>query len=205
MYCMKCSASIEPHSKFCSSCGTQVNQLNQAKPSDPWVSDSPKRQQTIIDAKPIATTENGVMAFIKKWGTRAIILIVATIFAVLGKDLGRALTDKSDNASIWEKAVPAFAEEKIKLGIPRRLDDNTLLTDMFVKDKSINYIYKINDMSPDYETIVHVKAIAKESFTHALCDNILIDKYQGAANYIYQFPSKTLTATFNKSDCPAVR
>ncbi|BCU90954.1 hypothetical protein YP72344_24490 [Yersinia pseudotuberculosis] len=182
MYCMKCSASIEPHSKYCSSCGTQVSQLSLAKP--------------------IATTENGFMDFIKKWGTRAIILIVATIFAVLYKDLGRALTDKSDNASIWEKVGPAFAEEKIKLGIPRRLDDNTVITDMFIQDKSINYVYKINDMTPDYETVVHVKTIAKESFTHALCSNILIDKHQGSANYIYQFPTKTLTATFNKSDCP---
>ncbi|MGT3279352.1 zinc ribbon domain-containing protein [Yersinia enterocolitica] len=202
MYCMKCGASVDPQHKYCSSCGTQVSQPNQIKPSNPWLSGSPKRQQTIIDAKPIATTENSPIGFIKKWGTRAIILIVATIFAVLGKDLGRALSDKSDNASIWEKAVPAFAEEKIKIGIPKRLDDNTLLNDMFIKDKSINYIYKINDMKPDYETVVHAKAIAKESFTHALCNNILISKYQGSANYIYQFPTKTLTATFTKSDCP---
>ncbi|OWF75891.1 hypothetical protein B4903_18680 [Yersinia frederiksenii] len=199
MYCMECGTSIEPHNKYCSSCGAQVSQL---KTSNSWLSDSPKRQQTIINAKPTATTENSLIGFIKKWGTRAIILIVATIFAVLGKDLGRVLTDKSDNASIWEKAEPAFAEEKIKIGIPMRLDDNTLLTDMFIKDKSINYIYKINDMTPDDETVAHAKAIAKESFTHALCDNILIAKYQGSANYIYQFPTKTLTATFNKSDCP---
>ncbi|CNI91447.1 zinc ribbon domain-containing protein [Yersinia enterocolitica] len=202
MYCMKCGASVDPLSKYCSSCGTQVSQPSQINPSNPWLSGSPKRQQTIIDAKPTVTTENSLIGFIKKWGTRAIILIVATIFAVLAKDLGRTLADKSDNASIWEKAVPAFAEEKIKIGIPKRLDDNTLLTDMFVKDKSINYIYKINDMSPDDKTVIHAKAVAKESFTHALCDNILIDKYQGSVNYIYQFPTKTLTATFNKSDCP---
>ncbi|HEC1649731.1 TPA: zinc ribbon domain-containing protein [Yersinia enterocolitica] len=202
MYCMKCGASVDPNDKFCSSCGTQVNQLNQTKTSAPWLNDSSKRQQTIIDVKPTASTKNDFMDSIKKWGTRAIILIVATVFAVLGKDIGRVLTDKSNNASIWENAAPAFAEEKIKLGIPKRLDDNTVITDMFIQDKSINYIYKINDMTPDDETLVHAKAIAKESFTHALCDNILIAKYQGSANYIYQFPTKTLTATFNKSDCP---
>ncbi|WP_145517494.1 hypothetical protein [Yersinia mollaretii] len=142
------------------------------------------------------------MEFIKKWGLRIIIIIIATIFAVLVKNLGGVLADKSDNASIWEKAVPAFEEEKIKIGIPKRLDENTLITDMFVKDRSINYLYKINDMTPDDETTIHVKAVAKKSFTDALCNNTLIEKYQGSVNYIYQFPQKTLTATFNKSDCP---
>lgn len=203
MYCMKCGTSIEPQSKFCSSCGTPVSHLNPTKPANPWLSDPQKRQQTIIDTKPTVPIEHRLIGFIKKWGTRIIILIVATIFAVLGKDLGRALTDKSDNASIWEKAVTVYVEEKIKLGIPKRLDENTLITDIFVKDKSINFIYKINDMTPNYETIVHVKAIAKESFINALCVNILIDKYQGSVNYIYQFPKKTLIATFNKSDCPS--
>lgn len=202
MYCMKCGASIEPHSKYCASCGTEVNQLNQVKPSNPWLGDSPKRQQTIVDTKPITTAENSLISFIKKWGTKITILIVVTIFAVLGKDLGRILTEEYNSASVWEKAVAAVIEEKSKLGIPKRLDDNTILADMFIQDKSINYIYKINDMTPDDETLVHAKAIAKESFTHALCDNILIAKYQGSANYIYQFPAKTLTATFNKSDCP---
>ncbi|WP_145508034.1 zinc ribbon domain-containing protein [Yersinia alsatica] len=203
MYCMKCGALIEPHNKYCSSCGTQVNQLSQTKSSTRWLSDSPKRQQTIINAKSIAATENSFMGFIKKWGTKITILIVATFFAVLGKDLGRVLTEKYNNASVWERAVTVMIEEKNKLGVPKRLDDNTILSDMFIQDKSINYLYKINEITLDNDSKNDIKSIAKASFINSLCANVLIDKYQGSVNYIYKFSSDSVTYTFTKSDCPS--
>ncbi|CAI0845011.1 Predicted membrane protein [Serratia quinivorans] len=205
MYCNKCGATIEVDDKFCKACGTSTYSTKTIGEKNPWTTSTPlpstppnKPINTALIEKP---EENSTIKFIKKWGYRVVILVVAGMVAVIAKPLGQILTDKYQASRIWEDAPVELEKVKKSMGLPKRLDEYTTLNNMFITGHELHYEYVVNDIKIDTSTKPEVTRIALDAFNKALCQNVLITKFGGISVYTYKFPNDDITYKFTKSDC----
>ncbi|AMG98140.1 hypothetical protein AL485_02585 [Serratia liquefaciens] len=145
--------------------------------------------------------ENSLITFIKKWAYRIIILIAASMAAVIAKPFGIMLADQYQESKVWKEATEEVDKKKIEMKLPKRIDVNTQVSDVFVSGRELHYVYLINDLNISEDNRKDINSFALTSFNKALCDNALITKYHGTSVYTYKFPNGTLTYKFTKTDC----
>ncbi|CAI0905469.1 Uncharacterised protein [Serratia quinivorans] len=204
MYCNKCGAIVEVGDKFCRACGTSAFSTKKIGEQNPWTASPPTPSPPEKQFKAAlieAPEENSVFKFIKKWGYRIIILVVAGMAAVIAKPLGQMLSDKSQTSKVWEDAPIELEKVKKSMGLPKRLDEYTTLNNMFITGHELHYEYVVNDILIDKSTKPEIAIIAKDAFNKALCQNVLITKFGGISVYTYKFPNDDITYKFTKSDC----
>lgn len=207
MYCNKCGATVEVDDKFCRACGTSAYSTKKIGEQNPWTASNPLPPPTPLPKKPIkaalieAPEENSVITFIKKWGYRIIILVVAGMAAVIAKPLGQILTDKYQTSKVWEDAPVELEKVKKSMGLPKRLDEYTTLNNMFITGHELHYEYVVNGIQIDKSTKPEIDRIAQDAFNKALCKNVLITKFGGISVYTYKFPNNDITYKFTKSNC----
>ena len=204
MYCNKCGGKVEVDDKFCRACGTSTYSTKKIGEQNPWTTSNPtpaSPEKQFKAALIEAPEENSANKFIKKWGYRIIILVVAGMAAVIAKPLGQMLTNKYQTSKVWEDAPVELEKVKKSMGLPKRLDEYTTLSNMFITGHELHYEYVVNDIQLDEGKKPEIAKIARDAFNKALCQNVLITKFGGISVYTYKFPNDDITYKFTKSDC----
>ncbi|HHQ6551523.1 TPA: zinc-ribbon domain-containing protein [Serratia fonticola] len=206
MYCNKCGATLEVDDKFCRACGTSTYSIKKVGEQNPWTASPPppplppeeKKASAPIIVKP---QDNKFLAFIKLWTYRAIALAVVTIAIVLGKPIVQILIAQYQDSTFWDELPAELDKVKKDLGVPKRIDEITIINDMYVTGHEIHYEYILNDIELNAETKKEIAKVALDAFNKALCDNLIITKFSGTSVYTYKFPNGDVTYKFTKSDC----
>jgi ribosomal protein L40E len=206
MYCNKCGATVEVDDKFCRTCGTSTYSIKKIGEQNPWTASTPlppppkteKKTNTPIIEK---RDDNKFLSFIKLWAYRIIVLVAASMAIVIAKPIGQLLTDKYQESKFWEEAPKKFEEEKKSMGLPKRIDEFTTVSDIFIVGREIHYDYIINDLELNEATKHEADKVALDSFNKALCKNAMITKLGGISVYTYKFHNGDATYRFTKSNC----
>ncbi|CAI1011859.1 zinc ribbon domain-containing protein [Serratia fonticola] len=203
MYCNKCGATLEVDDRFCRACGTSTYSIKKSEEQNPWTaSTSPppeeKKASSPIIVKP---QDSKFLSFIKRWAYRIIVLVVASIAMVLAKPIGKMLVDEYQESKFWDELPAELDKVKKDLGVPKRIDELTIINDMYVTGHEVHYEYILNDIELNAETKPAIAKVALDAFNKALCDNLMITKFSGTSVYTYKFPNGDVTYKFTKSDC----
>lgn len=201
MYCMKCGASVDPHNKFCPSCGTQIVQLNEVNKSNPWHDKQDNQQKTIFKAQPIVANEIKGDGFFKKWRFYILVSIAFLIFSLVRKDLIHIVADNEINPDTWTLAAAQYKKIKADQRLPVVIDQYTTFRDMYVEDRRIHYVYTIKNLAVTEELKNELYTMALKIFNENMCQNPLITQHGGQLVLSYQFITGTLDYKFDKSFC----
>lgn len=127
MYCMKCHSGVDVGDRFCKTCGA---------PTDL----APSRENITYKNNPPVKRESKV----KSWLVKGAILVVVVVAGTIGKDIGKQITKQDvenflypsspapsveqnySNEDLWEVVKNEYEKEKIKYGIPKKIDQNTV-------------------------------------------------------------------------------
>ncbi|WP_186378525.1 zinc ribbon domain-containing protein [Yersinia rochesterensis] len=201
MYCMKCGASVDPHNKFCSSCGTKVIQFNEVKKSNPWLDKPGDQQKTVFKTQPIVEKEEKSGGFFKKWRFYIFVSIAFFIFSLARKDLIHVVADNEIHPDTWALATEQYKKIKTDQNLPVVVDQYTTFKDMYVEDRKIHYVYTVKNLAVTEELKSELYTMALKMFNENMCQNPLITQHGGQLILSYQFITDTLNYEFDKSFC----
>lgn len=185
MNCVKCGAEIEVKDKFCHSCGAHTF---------------------------TSSTNLKVRTFFKgKWLLRLISFAALLFIVIIIKEYARndakqrvmseIFPENLTNEQKLNLAKLKLAGERVRYNPPHRLDKNTILNDIFIKNNEIHYDYVINDVYLNDKNKHSFNSLAFTVFLSSMCDNPLITELNGIAVITYRFPNDTLNLTFTGSSC----
>ncbi|WP_314190003.1 zinc ribbon domain-containing protein [Yersinia massiliensis] len=201
MYCMKCGASVDPHNKFCSSCGTQIIQVNEANKANPWHDKPGKQQKATLKAQPIVKKEENNIGFFKKWRFYIFVSLAFFIFSLVRKDLIPIVADNEIHQDTWALAAEEYKKIKADQNLPVVMDQYTTFKDMYVEDRKIHYVYTVKNLAVTEELKSEIYTMALKMFNENMCNDPLITQHGGQLILSYQFISDTLNYEFDRSFC----
>ncbi len=202
MYCMKCHSAVDVGDRFCKACGAPVD-LALSRESIANKNNLPIKRENKV----------------KGWLVKGIIFVVVVVAGTIGKDIGKQITKQDvknflypdnsapskeqnyNNEKLWVAVKHEYEKEKIKYGLPKKIDEYTIFDDMYAEGHTIYYKYSVYGMGLTHEVEKGVSELAKENFRRNMCNTPLISKMGGKASFTYGFLTGDVTLLFSNSDC----
>ncbi|UMO89352.1 hypothetical protein HP572_07465 [Pectobacterium sp. PL64] len=156
---------------------------------------------------------------IKGWLVKGIILVVAIVAGTIGKDIGKQVTKQDvknflypdnsapsieqnySNEKLWGAVKNEYEKEKIKYGLPKKIDEYTVLEDMYVEGHTIYYKYSVYGIGLTRDVEKGISEIARDNFRKNLCNTLPISKMRGKTSFTYSFLTGDVTLLYSNSDC----
>ncbi|MEQ9871092.1 hypothetical protein ABRP77_17875 [Pectobacterium odoriferum] len=199
---MKCHAAVDVGDRFCKTCGASVD-LALSRESIANKNNLPIKRENKV----------------KGWLVKGIILVVVVVAGTIGKDIGKQITKQDvknflypdnsapskeqnySNEKLWVAVKNEYEKEKIKYGLPKKIDEYTVLDDMYVEGHTIYYKYSVYGIGLTRDVEKGISEIARDNFRKNMCNTLPISKMRGKTSFTYSFLTGDVTLLYSNPDC----
>ncbi|WP_354292939.1 hypothetical protein [Paramixta manurensis] len=136
------------------------------------------------------------------WGANKLLILIVVVIAIVVGKVGSHLGSSVVNGDVvWNEFAKKTAEQKLKMHFPVRVSDTATFRDMYVRGHELHYIYDIDDIFIDSNSLQPLNNMLSSSFKKTFCNEDIISKYDGAVVFTYNFFGKKKDYRFTTRDC----